>query len=253
MRAASATASSMRSSTSRLSRRRVREHEAAPTELPVGGGDPRRGSRRRPRAAERAVRRSPSRRAAACPSGSRARGCRASRGTPSSPERRAATSRRSTRRAPARSRARRGRRTRPAETGKPRWTPPIPPVPRKRMPTRRATTSSAADRRRADVARDRARCEVARADLASGGREACELVLGQADADPTVEHADRRRNRARLANRARRSRARPRRRSGAGKPCATSVVSSATTGVSSSSAVAHLVGDAGSARSRRRR
>ena len=43
----------------------------------------------------------------------------------------------------------------------------------------------------------RARREVARAELARVGRESLELVRRQPDDDPAVEHADRRRRRAR--------------------------------------------------------
>ena len=86
--------------------------------------------------------------------------------------------------------------------GYPRWTPPIPPVPRKRMPTLRATDEEPADGGRADVARDGARSEVTGTDLARVGREPRELLLGEADADAAVEHAGRRRHRAGSAHRA---------------------------------------------------
>ncbi len=63
-----------------------------------------------------------------------------------------------------------------------------------------ADRKSAADRRGADgVLHDRGR-EVARADLARRRVEARELVLRQADADLSVEDADRRGNRAGLAH-----------------------------------------------------
>ena len=57
-----------------------------------------------------------------------------------------------------------------------------------------------ADGRRADRALHRRRGEVARPDLARRRVEARELVLGQPDADLAVEHADRRRHRARRAH-----------------------------------------------------
>ena len=57
-----------------------------------------------------------------------------------------------------------------------------------------------ADGRRADGALHDAGREVARADLAGVRAEPAELVLGEADADLAVEHADRRGHRARLAH-----------------------------------------------------
>ncbi len=74
--------------------------------------------------------------------------------------------------------------------GNPRWTPPSPPVPMKRMPTAARGHERAADRRRADRPLRGAHPEVARADLARGGSEALELVGGEADAHPPVEDAD---------------------------------------------------------------
>ena len=67
-------------------------------------------------------------------------------------------------------------------------------------PGRAAGRERAADGRRADGVLDDRGGEVARADLARVGGEAAELLLGQADAQLAVEHADRRRDRAGLAH-----------------------------------------------------
>ena len=61
-------------------------------------------------------------------------------------------------------------------SGKPRCTPPSPPVPMNPMPDRAACRERAADSRRADDALNERRRKVARADLARGGREACQLI-----------------------------------------------------------------------------
>ncbi len=148
---------------------------------------------RRDRRAARGCRR----RAAACRRGSRARARRASRAAPPSPARRAATSRPPRRRAPACARAA----PRSAETsggfGKPRCTPPIPPVAMKRIPTARATASVpptvVAPTAPWTAAAPRSRGP----DLARGGVEASELLLRQPDAHLAVEDADRRRDGAR--------------------------------------------------------
>ena len=63
-----------------------------------------------------------------------------------------------------------------------------------------ADRERAADGRRADRALHRAGGEVARAGLARVGAEAPELVLGEPDHDAAVEHADRRRHGAGLAD-----------------------------------------------------
>ena len=59
--------------------------------------------------------------------------------------------------------------------GKPRWTPPRPPVPMNRIPTAAAAVERAADRGRADRALHGADGEVARPELAGGGSEPLEL------------------------------------------------------------------------------
>ncbi len=116
--------------------------------------------------------------------------------------------------------------------GKPRWTPPRPPVPMKRMPTACGGGERAADRRRTDRSLDRADREVAWAELARLRREAVELGSGRGRRRSPVEDADRGRDRAGRADGglARQADLDAVRR---GKPCATSVVSSATTARSS--------------------
>ena len=87
----------------------------------------------------------------------------------------------------------------------------------------------AADRRRADGTLDGARGEIAWAGLAGVGGEAGELALREPDLDAAVEHADRRGKGARPAHGG--VALEPDREPvGAGNPCATRVVSSATTG-----------------------
>ena len=121
--------------------------------------------------------------------------------------------------------------------GKPRCTPPRPPVPMNRIPDGGRGGERAADRRRADRALDRADGQVARAELARLGREPLELV---ARSRPIRIRPSRTPIVAGIAPAARTaaSLARPvSTPSGAGKPWATRVVSSATTARSSSSAV----------------
>ena len=86
-----------------------------------------------------------------------------------------------------------------------------------------------ADRGRTDRTLRHARGEIPRACLARRRVEAFELVTGQPDADLPVEDADRRRDRTRCRSDASPT-ATP---SPAGKPCAISVVSSATTALAS--------------------
>ena len=104
------------------------------------------------------------------------------------------------------------------------------------MPTSRATARTPPDGRRADVSRDSACREIPRAELARARVETRELVVAEAHTDPAVDDADRRRRRACLARRRAPSRSPTSTPSGAGKPCATIVVSRATTARPSSSA-----------------
>ncbi len=67
-------------------------------------------------------------------------------------------------------------------------------------PGRTAGRQRAADGRRADGVLDDCGSQVARAHLAGVGREAAQLLLGQADAQPAVEDADRGGDGARVAH-----------------------------------------------------
>ena len=97
-------------------------------------------------------------------------------------------------------------------SGKPRCTPPIPPVPGSGCPTAARDRERAADGRRPDRPCDGAGGEVARAELARLGREALELVAVEADADAPVEDADRGGHRAGRADGRLALERRPRRR-----------------------------------------
>ena len=107
-------------------------------------------------------------------------------------------------------------------------------------PGRAAGGERSADRRRADRALDDRRGEVARADLARVRGEALELGVREADAERSVEDSDRRRNRSRVSRTRCADSIPTATPSPAGKPCATSVVSSATTGARRRSASADL-------------
>ena len=120
--------------------------------------------------------------------------------------------------------------------GKPRCTPPRPPVPMKRIPTAAAAVSVPPT-----VVAPTAPCATHAArsrgpSLRASGVKRSSSVRVEPDREAAVEDADRGGHGAGRADGRLAREARPRPRAGAGKPCATSVVSSATTARPSASA-----------------
>ena len=118
-------------------------------------------------------------------------------------------------------------------SAKPRWTPPIPPVPMKRIPASRAAASVpptvVAPSAPCATQAARSRGPALRASGA-GLAEALELLRREPDDDRAVEHADRCGHGSFGPDRGLRASSPTSTPTPGGKPCATSVVSSATTG-----------------------
>ena len=200
---------------------------------------PPRPTRRAPRRAGRRARR---RRAAGRRCGSRARARRASRAAPRSRARRGSTSRRRRRPAPRSATSS----PRSAETsggsGKPRWTPPRPPVPMKPIPTARQAASVpptvVAPTAPWTIAAARSRGPTLRASALKRPSSSSERpTRSWPSRTPIVAGTA-------PASRTRRSLSSPTSTpSPGGKPCATSVVSSATTGLPVGECVPDLVRD----------
>ena len=179
---------------------RPADEERVAAEPPVGIGDPGDLGRRRRRGPRPAGRRRRRRTAAACPCGSRSRARRASR----APRPSQATSRSDLTPDEAIRAGIRAAAARSAETsggcGKPRWTPPRPPVPMKRIPTAAAAASVPPT-----VVAPTAPCvaQTARSripSLRAAGVNRSSSASLEPDPDLAVEHPDRGGDGARRAN-----------------------------------------------------